>query len=281
MELIPSYIECPKCGKWFRHARLLSYSIFYKSEYWSDGKCYNYDVPEYSYMPFSKCGNCNNFFWFDDCREIKEYDIREYVDDITPKSGNTELIAHFLKKNPTCDVDERNFNLDYPPSEYWDNLPEHLIPDFVQIIENKDNLSNEGEIYIRTKLWQHINDLVRFQKNPIIQHLRQCGTFKEIFNFKPIKYQIAISKRNKKLYEEYHQLCIQNLNRLLDLLKQTPENEGSNFTMIEIERELGNFSKAKSLIKSLNKRDRDNQKPLIRKSKSYIAIRSRKVFKIS
>jgi len=280
MELVLSYKECPKCGKWYTHTGLMSYTIFGGQECWSDGKYYQQNMSEYSFMPFSKCMKCGSFFWFDDCRELREYEIKEYQNGNVNEISEKKLISDFLMANPDFPDERRDLNLDYPPAGYWENFPEFIIPDYISILENGIDLNIEREIYIRTKLWQHCNDLLRFSKFPIFKHIRHSNGIKNLFNFRPLKYHFFEKKRNKKLYKEYQTLFVQNLNQLLELYKQNTENEDSMFSEIEIHRELGNFQEAKSIIHSLDNHSKNNNKSFLRKSRWMIALKSTKAFKI-
>ncbi len=59
------------------------------------------------------------------------------------------------------------------------------------------------------------------------------------------------------------------------------EYDNAEITLIEIERELGNFNKAKSLIDSLDPIDKHNNELFIKKSLKLIAKKSTNVFIIN
>ncbi len=64
IELI--YIECPHCKNWYSYSELLSYSSYGASECWSDGKCNDFNISEYMFMPYARCNNCKKFLWIED-----------------------------------------------------------------------------------------------------------------------------------------------------------------------------------------------------------------------
>ena len=279
MDIELVYVECPHCGKWYTHSEILSYTTHgSSSEFWSDGKCEETEYSEYSFRPYTRCEKCDNFFWYDDCRKVKRHEIFEYADQ--DKHDTNHLVFEFLKANPAyLEENETISTSEYPPPHYWHSLPEYLIPDYLVILKTK-NLNTERELYIRTKLWQHINDLVRDNKSAIWMHLQYTHSFKAFFNFSAVDYYKHINNTKKELYKQHQKLRIENLERLQELT-QTTENEDDALTLIEIERELANFSKAKSLIRSLSSEYKKHYNNFIRKSLRRIKWKSEKVFKIS
>lgn len=277
MQIELVYAECPHCGKWFQHTTLMSYSAFGHYEYWSDGKCENPDF-EYSFIPFIKCDKCGQFFWTDDCNQIPDYEIHAYLknekQDIRQRYG----IKAFFKANPDFDKNENTpKSINYPPFHYWENMSYFMIKDFMEMLENDKSSEPEREIYLRTKLWHHINDLIRDNSSIFISHIRNT---RNILNFKYLSKQISFSRNNKKLYKSYKNIRRSNLLRLSELLQATIEYEETIISMIEIERELGNFSKAESFIKKLSKDVMKHNRRYIKKSKSRIRRKSKKVFMI-
>lgn len=274
-------VECPHCKKWYSHSELLSYSTFGSSECWSDGKCVNNNLSEYSFMPFSKCEKCNNFFWFDDCRKIADYEISSYLNSNDVEPENLILIVDFLKDNPEFKIKGNlDVSLDYPHVYYWENMPKYIIPDYISILEKSNNLNRDREIYIRTKLSQHINDFVRNSQNSLKLHIKYSRSIKSFFNFKHLKSHIKFSFNNKKLYKEYEQLRTINLMRLSELYQETIDYEDSKMSLIEIERELGNFEKAKFIINGLDRIDKQHNKNFVESSLKYVLKNSAKIFKI-
>ena len=259
------YVECPNCKKWHAHSELTSYPILGNLECWSDGKCIRDETLEYSSMPFSKCTKCENFFWFEDCRKIEDYEIRRHIDPPNDEFVEKQLVVEFLKENLE-DYQENNLDLNYPPSHwYWGNISALLIEDFIKILENTDNLLPDKEIYIRTKLWHYINDLVRFSDNFFMQILKN--------DRKKTTY-------NKTQYKEYEKTRLENLIRLAEQLRKVEEveYEASEISLIEIERELGHFDKAKLLIENIDPINVHKNKVFIKKSLELITKKSTKVF---
>ena len=165
------YTECPNCKQWYATTEVMSYSTYGNIECWSDGKCFNPNLSEYSSMSFSKCDNCNELFWIDNCRQVEEHEIDKYLEKTTDeKTGGRINIKHKTEKEDTIlDFLSKKYNdytnrtvsfLDYPQLHYYVES-EYFILDFLKLLDKLDKLSNENEIYIRIKLWQHINDLKR------------------------------------------------------------------------------------------------------------------------
>jgi len=276
------YIKCPECGKWYSHTELMSYSVFGNVESWSDGKSINPNMSEYSFLPFAKCDACANFFWFEDCKQLPDYEIHAYLDKKELINATEEDVKDFLTANPNFSLDGNNgLSLDYPPPDYWFNLPEYLIKDLIALLENKAALNEDREIYVRTKLWQHINDLVRDRKNPIVIHFRNIHSFKSAFSFRHLIEYVRFTIQNKKLYKSYKSLLHENLEQLKLLHEKTIDYEDSVIPLIEIERELGNFSKAKALISGIKFNGESRYKLFLKKSKRYINKKSSRIFKIS
>lgn len=275
-----NYIECPNCGKWYSNGELLSYSNFGGSECWSDGKCINYDLSEYSFMPFSKCNECNNFFWIETCRKIYPYELYDYFEEkASVDPAKIKMIKIFLRNNKEFEKDESAIESpDYPFPHYWENLPKHFIPDLLELLKQK-NLNLDNELYVRFKLWQHINDFVRNQKHPFIRIFTDTERIHYIKNFKE---NMKFYSSNKKLYKQYRSLKKQNLLKLRDLLR----NEGreklyeADLSLIEVERELGNFAVAKTLLNNLDPAIAGQNKRFTSITKNYIARKSTKIFEI-
>lgn len=268
MQLELVYVKCPHCGKWYKNTNLMSYSVFGSQECWSDGKCVSNNFCDESFLPFSKCNNCQNFFWFDDCQSIKNYLLSEYNEN--PDKEKEDLIRDFFAKNPEFDSQkENNLDLNYPPPEYWYNLPLSFTNDLKFLLENNINLNPEREIFLRTKLMQYLNDFVRTK----LIRLR---------NFQPRAFinHWAFYFKNKKLYYKFRLLRKENLQKLSNLLKPDLAYSDVNFQLIEIQRELGNFRESKVLINNTTSLQRKQNKKFIAKSLFRIKIKSKKIFEI-
>ena len=113
-----------------------------------------------------------------------------------------------------------------------------------------NNLTADKEVYLRTELWQKLN--------PITQ----------IFN------------KKAKLFRQHKENRRENLEKLKELLPKIEKFESLEITQIEIERELGNFEKAKTLIENLDGTDRHNFQFFIEKSIKLTSSKSTRVFEI-
>lgn len=280
------YAQCPHCQKWYSTTELMSYTTFGNAECWSDGKCINTNFSEYSFLPFSKCDICNNFFWLNDCKQLEDYEIREYIkeNENTEQNEKTvqnkenskkkKLIIDFLRENHENYISGNGLSSNYPPPIYWENLPEYFIPDFLQIIENKENLSTENEIYIRVKLWQHINDLIRYSRYKI-HKIKSLHDFKIMFN------QIKREKRDKKIYQKYNTIRTENMKQLSELLQNNNKPTIDDTVLIlELERQLGHFEKAKEIINNADASDIQYHSSFIKMSEKLISKKSTKLFKM-
>jgi len=260
-------VECPHCKKWYSHSDVMSYSTHGKSECWSDGKCIGDDSLEYSFLPFSKCDNCSKFFWFEDCRKIKDYEIRSQIESPKEEFVENEIVIEFLKENLE-DYQENKLDLNYPPPHWhWGDITALLIEDFITILEDADNLPVVREIYIRTKLWQHINDYIRDADNFFMQIIKNN------------REKLVL---NNQQYQKHERIRLDNLNCLSELMNKVEgsEYENKEIILIEIERELSHFEKAKLLIDFLDATDKHNHTKFINKSLKLISKKSTKAFKI-
>ncbi len=71
------------------------------------------NLSEYSSMPFSKCDECNELFWFDDCRQVEEHEINKYLEKITnKKTGERINFKHKTEKDYTI-LDFLSINLSF------------------------------------------------------------------------------------------------------------------------------------------------------------------------
>ena len=278
MQMQLNYVECPHCGNWYAHSELISHTKSGSSKCWSDGKCVNVNLTEYSFLPFAKCDNCENFFWFDDCKQISDSAISSYIEktetvkDELILSDNidntTKIIVDFLKENIE-DYQNSNLELNYPQAHwYWGDITGIMIDDFVKILEEFSSLSVTKEIYLRKQIWQHINDYVRNTESLFIQILKN--------NRKKVAY-------NKQQYKDYEKIKIENLRKLCDLLQNDKNSEFENkeVILIEINRELSEFEKATKLIEKLDSVDKKHNEQFIAKSIELINLKSANVFRIS
>ena len=297
MQIELKYIECPSCKKWYSHSEITSYSHFGGAKQWSDGKFIGSGMSEYLLLPFARCEKCNNLFWFDDCWQIEDYNLYSYLqskeivggklndssENDNYKNNKTQLIVEFLKENSE-DYKNKKLGLNYPPANWCqENITNYLIGDYIELLESSEDLNLDREIYLRTTLNQYINDLVRLFRNPLIQHIKDCNNIKCFFNFKQIVLFIKETKNYTKLYKTYTKTKFGNLQKLSELLQKPicDEYDDTEIKLIEIERELGHFDKAKSLIDSLDPIDKHSHNAFVKKSVKLIKKKSSKVFEIN
>jgi len=312
------YFKCSHCGRWYSRQKQKQYSDVIISQEWSDGKCFDLDWSEYAETPFVRCNNCEKLFWIDDYATITDDEIGTFAKKEIPKefgSDNisfykkiikdedkkTKLIKDFLRENydkffkedlcvrystreeqeyyfenilnisyPTNEDYEfyfgNNLNVNYPPKHLRRvNKTEYFINDLIELLKGTNNLNTNREIYLRTKLFQHINDLVRVSRDLVEEDIEAV--------------------KEKKLYEKYKQIGTKNLRDLSELLRRG-EGKGSiavKITLAEIERERGNFEKAKLLIANLDAMGNHNyiHGKFINISLKLIDEKSTKVFKLN
>lgn len=290
------YVECPNCKKWSSKSDLLSYNTFGGAECWSDGKTFNNNLSEYSFLPFTKCDNCKAFFWYDECRQINDYDVSNFLrenehnaDSINKpdekkaeKNENLNPILDFLKENlEVYKSQEVSLQSNYPPAHYWENLAKYFIDDIQYLLNKQGELTPENEVFLRIKLWQHINDLIR-NENAILQYVKSIRSFSDLLRIRLFFENIKYKKENKKRYNKFKALRFENMNKLLQLLQNADIKDyiEKNIFIIELERELGNFEKAKSIIENIDPSDKNFHKAFIAKSKRLIKARSKRVFRM-
>ena len=264
MHLEILYTECPHCGKWFSHLQIISMRGFHKKECWSDGNCVHLSLI-FPYMLFSQCNECEKLFWFDDCRQIKDYEIGVHgiessnsADDCKEhiQNGNNETHKDFFKANPDF-CDGKKLPILQHGAHFLEISKNGIIKKYFSALQEAGT-NIEREIYIRTEVWQLINDFEREYEKSGFKFFR---------------------KRTSK-YRGNDKLRIENLEKLSELIKKTERFESQDIALIEIERELGNFEKAKSLIENLDVTDKHNFELFLKMSKKMIAKKSTKVFKL-
>lgn len=290
MLLTIKFLECPHCKKWYSYSELMSYTSHGDSVCWSDGKSDNNTISEYSFLPFSKCEACKKFFWLDSCLQLEDHEIHHFL--ALKKEGESEekktisnennndrskIIKTFLKENQEKYLTgNTDFNLDYPPYNYWEDMGKYFIMDLLELINNSGELKPEHELYARTKLWQHINDLKR-SRGGFLRNIE----LNTIFKFKWHYHLIKRNRASKKQYKNYHTIRIENMQRLAELLQNSDSNDyGDSITLIEILRELGHFNRAKQIIDHLDPSEKHYYSRFIKKSERQLSKKSKKLFRI-
>lgn len=271
-----AYIKCPHCGEWYSHTDVVSYSNFGQSTCWSDGKCEGGDMDELSMLPFSKCDKCGNFFWLEDCQKLREFEIFDYKENRPIEEEKAQLIKSFFEKYPNFNRNSDDVSsLNYPPPDYWFDLPNIFLKDLQFILKNDENLDNERKVYLRTKIWHNINDLKRKRKS--------FYKFEDYLNFKRIFLMTKNKFTQNNSYHKYKTIKKDNLLKLFELLfdKKYKDYPDVKMQKIEITRELGMFAETQNLINSLNKDDLKEYFHFVEKTKKMIKIKSKKLFRIS
>ena len=264
MHLEIYYTECPHCKTWFSHTPIISKFDFDKNECWSDGDCVHISLT-YPNMLFAQCNECRKTFWFDDCHQINDFEINDNEivsanssDDCKKhiQNGNKKVHKDFLDANPNF-CDDKKISILRHTTNFTEVPKAEIIKKYLSALDDAGT-DIERNIYIRTKIWQQINDFEKVQE----------------------KSKFSFFRKKTKKQDDYNELKIKNLKKLSELIQQQDKFESIDIALIEIERELGNFEKAKSLIDNLNAADKHNYELFIKISEQFIAKKSTKVFKL-
>jgi len=275
MTLNPEYCECPFCNTLTTHLNVMSYSL-HNVESWSDGKVMDSNFNEYSNLLFTKCRNCNELFWYSETKKISDIELTRFR---TTAEGNNAAQSFLAKHSDLLNATENIPVNSYPFDEHWFAMPDYFIRDLQKMLDNNSCNTLEKETYIRIKLWQHINDLVRFRKNTIFQHIKHSDGIKSLFNFSILKKERATQKHKKALYLSLSEMRINNLTRLCQIFEQNSSDIDNKRMLIELYRELKQFDKAQNCLKSIPS---DNTFYLLffSKTKLYLMQKSARVFKV-
>jgi len=215
MELILSYSKCPKCDTIISYIDMISGNTI-DGEIWSDGMIESSMF--YNVLKYNKCSNCNSFYWLSD-NLIKEPENFENINRI-----------------------EESFD--------FENLYKPMIDNAIEALQSGVANSEEKEIFIRIKLWQSINNLIRHSKNRSFGRKLYCIFFKS-----------KEEKINYKLYVSYIETKNQNLQKLAFLLQNSKVTE-DYLIICEIYRELGCFEDAKLWLKKIENKSSFSKKRL-------------------
>jgi hypothetical protein len=274
MQLILQYVECEHCGEWFTHTNLLSYTFNGKVNLRSDGKYYGDEIYFSMQFPFTKCRKCGNFFFPQKSLLVPNFWLNMPENELNKEQK--QILAAFYKKYPKTNL--KNFeipSLDYPPPEYWFNFPILMIKDALNVLEIPINQAIE--IDIRIKLWQLFNDLKYTSENLILKHFFKNFSINGIFHLKFLKNHLNKKNKNIRFFYENKNSYISNLKRLSELL--IVENKEKNLCfLVEIERNLGNFSKARTLLNEFSEHQKKEFFIFVKKTKRKLFFKSKKVF---
>ncbi len=212
MIIEPVIIQCPHCRLKSIHYTSMSGTI-HESISFTDGKM---EVVSgmISFDPvLIKCRQCNKLYIFDKAiREGKE--AGERIDELRD--------LHYGERHPQ-------------------------IEDYQEAIKIYKGQDMDQEIKLRTLFWWKINDLIRFESGigskrsflmDVLNYL-----YRPLRNYKPLH-------KNYPEYKKWLPAKNENLRALYKLLN-TENNPEDIYFMIEIQRELANYSNARNLLNSI------------------------------
>ncbi len=271
MQIDVIYSECPHCKTLYSNLEFVSYTLR-NAQSWSDGKIIDSEWSEYSQFPFTKCSNCGNFFWFSDCRKVRQYEL------LNAEYSEKAEIKEFMQSHQELMNDTEQIRSNYYPFLVnADDFVVNLIADFQEIIK-KTQLNAKRELFVRIKLWQQINDLIRDRKCLIIQHVKSVDSIQSFFNFSIFRKIKTERKNRRKLYFSYKVLKKENLLVLKELIE--PIDIEDKLLLIEVYRALGDFSKSKTLLGKLDPDSLQTHSVFVQKSKFRLHLKLSGVFKL-
>lgn len=229
-------IECPHCNLRSSHHIAISGTVF-ESIVYTDGKM---DVLSgmYSENPsLIKCRKCSAYFFFDE-NQLAGYESKEaYNENVSELTYNEYLLS---------------------------------ADDFRNALLEMKHLRLEKEILLRTKFWWSVNDFIREDIN--WQEKKRFFTRAMNYLLMPL---LKLKRFHPKysVYKRYLMDKNENLIKLLGLLK--PQNHPEEWlTVVEIYRELSQFTKADEALKKAPKGQNQKyfrlQKKLISKKDLYV-----------
>jgi len=225
-------LDCPHCSTLMNDYELMSYTV-HNSISWSDGKC-DSGAPDNHQIKI--CAVCHLPFWKADAA---------------------------LPDDPDWDTEGLYgpLNIHDLPWRFDDNRQEMQIKFYNDLIEDSFADEDDKEIYLRTRLWWSINDIIRSLPN--WTNARNWGQLSEIKNHR---------HKSLKLFGKYKTLLDKNLNRLMFLCIK--KGDVDLIHLAEMYREKGDFGKAiEILLQFEGKRGK-----AYRKMKRKIRQKSIKVF---
>lgn len=231
-------LQCPNCENKMYTYQLNSYTVF-KSTVYSDGKIIS-NPPVMHDKRILICSECKKPFWTEDALlEGEDYDF-----------NNDEL----------------------PNANDIHDLPFAFDTDFsIRLAKYYSDLLNQGfansvdrEVYLRIELWQLLNNNIRNKSTNKIRNL-----------IKGIVKESKTKNNTTKKTDNTIKLFYINLKKLIKLYE--PNNDNELLLLVEMHRELGNFSEASLVLKKIE--DIDNNVAYKEISRA-IKIKNPEVFKI-
>ncbi|PLW94864.1 MAG: hypothetical protein C0591_11895 [Marinilabiliales bacterium] len=185
----------------------MSHTVHTSTTY-SDGLC---EDGVSKIKDISICTNCSQAFWREDAKLSKELDY-EAMEEL----------------EGALDMMDLPWRLD-------DDRQEKKILFYKDLLENDFADNDMKEIYLRTRLWWSINDLVR--------HLSR---WHQARNLKHLRFILKHRKENMKLFKKYEELLKENLNRLIFLYIK--KGEVDLLYLADMYREKSDFNKAMEIL---------------------------------
>lgn len=232
-------IQCPLCKNMMSTYQLNSYTVF-KSTVYSDGKIVS-NPPIMHDKRILICSECKKPFWTDDAI-IENEDSDLNIDELPNANDVHDLPFAF----------ETDFSTKL--AEYYSEL---LSQGFANTVDR--------EVYLRTDLWQLLNNNIR---NKPVNKVKDIiiGIVREVI---PQNNTIEETDKTTELFEN-------NLKKLIKLYE--PNNNDDLLLLAEMHRELGNFSKASSVLEKI--KDIDNNFAY-KEIFEAIKLKKKEVFKLN
>ena len=239
----PIVLDCPHCSTLMSDYELMSYTV-HSSISWSDGKCDN-GVPDNNQIKI--CAVCHLPFWKADA--VLPYDPNW---DVAGELGGALDIRDLLEP-------------------FDDGLKEFMINFYDDLIEDGFADDEERELYLRTRLWWSINDIIRHWSVS-----RKPGNLRQLIKMiKRYRKQKELNKESMQLFSKYEQMFTKNLDRLIFLYIK--KGDVDLIYLADMYREKSDFTKAHEvLMKFEGKKGR-----VYSKMKRSINKRNSRVFQLN
>lgn len=201
----PIVLKCPQCGTLMNDYELMSYTI-HDSTVYSDGNSDQHPMSK----EISICAVCHLPFWRNDAT---------------------------LPEDPDWDTEGLSgpLNIFELPWRFDENARELTIEYYKDLLDKEFADDDEKEIYLRTKLWWSINNIIR-----------NLPTWRRARNLKQLRGNINRRKKSLELFSKYKPLLDQNLDRMIFLYIKSAEAD--LLFLANMYREKGDFKKARVVL---------------------------------
>ena len=236
----PIVLDCPHCSTLMSDYELMSYTVHHATS-WSDGKS---DTGIPGMQQIKICAVCHLPFWKADA--ALPYDPNW---DVAGELGGALDIRDLLEP-------------------FDDGLKEFMINFYNDLIEQGFADDDERELYLRTRLWWSINDIIRHQagsKKP--RNLRHL-----IEMIKQYRKHKHLNKERMQLFSKYEQMFTKNLDRLIFFYIK--KGDVDLIYLADMYREKSDFNKAQEILMKFE----GKKGKVYRKMKRKIRQKSNKVF---